>query len=240
MRRWLEDWLALLLPAACARCETPIASEVLCEACAPCLPVLRVDGCLRCQRPTPRGAELCSACRGRRSPLRACLAEVPFEGEPADWIRRFKYPARGLAGLDPAPGALAERWILAAAARAAALGPCAAVVPIPLHPRRLRRRGFDPAALLARRVAKARSVPLQPLLARLRDTPSQTGLGRAARRRNVAGAFAARGSVAGERIWLVDDVVTTGATLEAAARALRRAGAREVIGLAAARTPGPD
>ena len=75
-------------------------------------------------------------------------------------------------------------------------------------------------------------------LRRVRDTGSQTGRGRAERRRNVRGAFAANGR-APERIWLVDDVVTTGATLEEAARALRRAGARVVIALCAARTPAP-
>jgi predicted amidophosphoribosyltransferase len=77
------------------------------------------------------------------------------------------------------------------------------------------------------------------LLARLRDTPSQTGLSRRARRRNVRGAFRALGP-APARVWLVDDVVTTGATLWEAARVLRRAGAREVVALCAARTPAPD
>ena len=74
------------------------------------------------------------------------------------------------------------------------------------------------------------------LLVRLRDTPSQTGLDAAARRRNVLGAMRARHS-APERVWLVDDVITTGATLREAARALRAAGARRVVALAAARTP---
>ena len=106
-----------------------------------------------------------------------------------------------------------------------------------MHPRRLRGRGFNPAAVAARHAARALSLELRSTaLQRVRDTPSQTGLGRRERRRNVRGAFRARGAVP-ERIWLVDDVVTTGATLEEAARALRRAGARQVVALCVARTP---
>jgi ComF family protein len=111
------------------------------------------------------------------------------------------------------------------------------VVPVPLHARRLRERGFSPAAQLARACARAARVPCAPvLLARRRDTPSQTGLSRAARRRNVAGAFVAR-AAAPPRVWLVDDVATTGSTLSEAARALRRAGAREVLGVCLAHRP---
>jgi predicted amidophosphoribosyltransferase len=110
---------------------------------------------------------------------------------------------------------------------------------VPLHPRRLRGRGSTPAARRARAVGRSLGVPADPVgLRRLRDTESQTGLGRAARRRNVRGVFAARarGPVP-ERVWLVDDVVTTGSTLREAAAALRRAGVREVAAVCAARTP---
>ena len=112
-----------------------------------------------------------------------------------------------------------------------------AVVPVPLHPRRLRARGFNPACVLARALARERGIRLDPVaLRRVRDTPSQTGLDRRARRRNVRGAFVARSRVP-PRVWLVDDVVTTGSTLGEAARALHRAGARSVVGICAARTP---
>ena len=125
---------------------------------------------------------------------------------------------------------------LEAGARAPTPGPDL-VVPVPLHPRRLRARGFNPATLMARSLARDLRVRLDPVaLGRVRDTPSQTGLDRRARRRNVRSAFVARVRVP-PRIWLVDDVVTTGSTLGEAARALRRAGARSVVGICAARTP---
>ncbi len=110
-------------------------------------------------------------------------------------------------------------------------------MPVANHPRRLRARGFNPASELARAIARPIGARLAVgALERVRDTPTQTGLDRAARRRNVRGAFRARAPLPA-RIWLVDDVVTTGSTLAEAARALRRAGARTVIGLCAARTP---
>jgi len=115
------------------------------------------------------------------------------------------------------------------------------VVPIPLHRRRRRRRGFNQAELLARMVSRRLAVPLETrTLRRVRDTPSQIGQGKAARRRNVRGAFRCRSGrrLAGVRVLLVDEVLTTGATLAEAARALRRAGALGVTAAVLARVEG--
>jgi len=232
-----------VLPPLCASCRAPTRAEdeeALCPACRVRLPWLANLGCRLCGDAEPlRDETLCSNCvrkRGRRSPLLACTAALAFEGEAERWIYRIKYPVRGLGGLDPGARAVLRDWTRACAARAP--GPLPDwIVPVPLHPRRLRERGFNPAALIARELARETGAHFAPrALVRLRDTPSQTGLDRAGRRRNVEGAFACRkGLWLPDSLWLVDDVVTTRSTLEASARALRRAGAKRIAAVCLAR-----
>jgi len=225
-RALLDDAVALLLPPICPRCRRGVAAPAL---CAPCRAVFA--------RPPadPRAAS--------HAGVDALSAAASFVDELADWMHRFKYPERGWRGLDPAPGALIEALLREEAATLAREGGCFdAVVPVPLHPRRVRERGFDPVYALARVAARALGAPLvASALVRTRPTASQTGLDRAGRRRNVAGAFAApareRARLRGATLLLVDDVVTTGATLHAAAVALRSVGAARVVGLCVARTP---
>jgi len=223
MRELLRGLFDLVLPPICGRCGGA---------------VLRGEAfCRSCERAFPRGEDNEPPPPG----LAACVAAVSYEGEILHWIRRFKYPRPGISGLDPAATSAARSFIREAAARAPGPPP-QLLVPVPLHPRRLRSRGFNPTALLARAIARELGVPLDPAaLLRVRDTESQTGLDRAARRRNVRGAFRAhRRLSAPPRVWLVDDVVTTGSTVAEAARVLRRAGAREVTAVCAARTPRPQ
>ncbi|MBQ1784103.1 MAG: ComF family protein [Gammaproteobacteria bacterium] len=111
------------------------------------------------------------------------------------------------------------------------------LIPIPLHPKRQAERGFNQAQLLCEEWSKALNITTEPLLVRTQDTPHQAGLKAAARRRNLRRAFAVSGEVKGLRLVLVDDVMTTGSTLFAAARVLRAAGAAEVRALVLARTP---
>jgi ComF family protein len=214
--------------------------HALCAACARALERPDPGACALCQDAGPRAPDaLCAACAAAPALLDACIAAAWFTGAAAGWVRRFKYAAPGLRGLDPAASAVAYALIREAAARLPGPRP-GAIVPVPLHPARIRRRGFQPAALLAEAAGAALGIPVRTrALARTRDTPSQTGLDRAARRRNVAGCFALAGSAAPECVWLVDDVVTTGATLGEAARALRKGGARHVAALCLARTPAP-
>lgn len=209
----------------------------LCARCAARLPRIPRGSCALCQElPAAPDRQLCAVCALRRSPLDACIAGTWFTDEAAAWIRRYKYPPRGLqaqSGQDRAR----VRALLAESTAWRPLAPPDCVVPVPLHAARLRRRGFNPAAAIARQLAREAGAPIaHGALARTRDTPSQTGLGRAARRANVRGAFRAR-RLDAATVWLVDDVVTTGATLEECARVLRAAGARQVVALCAARTP---
>ncbi len=167
----------------------------------------------------------CEAC----APLLEALPSGPslygYGGPLAEAIRALKY-ARRLDYL-PVLGAL-----MCEGARRHA-GKVDAVVPVPMHPRRLRRRGFNAAELLAEPLARALAVPLSPThLVRLRDTAVQASLGEAEREANVRGAFEGRSVPA--RVLLVDDVRTTGATLRAATGALYRGGARQVRVLALA------
>jgi ComF family protein len=210
---------------------------MLCTACDARLPRLPAHGCPLCQRSGTRGAR-CGACAAQASPLAACTAAAAYAGDVELWIQRFKYPRRGWRGIDPAPlGVL--RQLIVEAARAAPGASPDCVVPVPLHPRRLRERGFNPAALLARQVVRVRGGRFDvSLLERVRDTPSQTGLTRRARRANVRDAFRVRAQPP-RCIWLIDDVVTTGSTLDEAARALRRTGVGEVSAICIARTPEP-
>ncbi|HSJ95487.1 MAG TPA: double zinc ribbon domain-containing protein, partial [Myxococcota bacterium] len=165
--RALRALLDLLLPRACARCGREEGSgAALCPPCRAALPRLA---------PGPAPAP--------PAPLDAWCAEVAFAGEIEDWIHRFKYPAPGLAGLDARPLALVEALVAGAAERLPGPRP-ALVVPVPMHPRRRRARGFHPAGVLARAVARRLDAPLAlEALVAVRETASQTGLDRAARRR---------------------------------------------------------
>jgi ComF family protein len=217
--RPFEALLDFLLPTVCAGCGAAHSGAFpLCAACSARLP--------RCTQPiaTPTAA------------LATCVVAVEFREPVEGWVHRFKYPRPGIAGIDVSSGAVVRALVLEAAARVPGPSPDI-VVPIPLHPRRLRARGFNPAGLLASHLARAHALPCEArTLRRVRDTPSQTDLDRRARRDNVRDAFRCVGRVPA-RIWLVDDVVTTGATLAEAARALRRAGAQQVLGVALAATP---
>jgi ComF family protein len=160
------------------------------------------------------------------------LSVGPYEGGLRFLIHELKFRGR-----ERVAERLAER-ILQVPGFEGVLSPDAVLVPVPLHPRRWRERGFNQSELLANALGRRSGRPVAAkTLVRRKDTAPQTGLTRAGRRSNVAGAFAVRhrGSVAGRVAVLVDDVVTTGATARACADALRAAGATDVRLLTAAR-----
>jgi ComF family protein len=180
----------------------------------------------------PAAGPACGRCRRGLSPFARGASLGPYEGALRLVLHELKYRGRRRAA-----GRLA-RALLESPAALAVLEPGVLLVPVPLHPRRRRERTFNQAELLAMALGGGRSLPVcRDALVRLKDTPAQTGLSAAARRRNVEGAFAVRrpARVAGRVVVLVDDVLTTGATTRACATALRRAGAAEVRLLTVAR-----
>lgn len=225
-----------LWPPRCLLCREPGAGgRDLCPACAARLPWSRA-ACHRCALPLeaeiPAGADapVCGECLRRPPPLDAVRATFLY-GFPVDrLLPRLKFH-----------GDLAAGRLLAAAmaATCAQMPRPDALLPLPLARARLRRRGYDQARELARPLARALGLPLlDGVLLRRRDTAPQSTLDAAARRRNLRGAFVVpAGAGPPAHVVLVDDVMTTGATLHAAARALRRAGVARVDAWVCARAP---
>jgi len=233
-RRLVEPVLAVVFPAACPACARPLAHPTrgpLCDACWDALPRHR-GGLCGCGLPLPAALVVCGRCRRGRQPFTSGLSLGPYEGPLRTVIHELKYRGKRRVAKRLAEALLAEPGT------DALLGTSDLLVPVPLHPRRRRERGFNQAELLAEELGRRVGRPCAPAaLVRRKDTAPQAGLSAAARRRNVAGAFAVRGQgqVAGRVIALVDDVLTTGATAQACARALLAAGAAEVRLLAVAR-----
>ncbi|ACG71489.1 phosphoribosyltransferase [Anaeromyxobacter sp. K] len=225
LRAAVRALLDLVYPPRCAACGEPVTEEPFCDVCAGALEPVP-PGCDRCGAPGPGPA--CGACLAAPPAFDAVRAGGLFGGPLADAVHALKYGGR------PDLARPLGAWL---AARIS-LPPGAAVVSVPLGRARRIERGYDQAALLAdalARAAGARGRRLRGALRRARETAPQVGLGRAERARNVEGAFLAGPAVAGRDLVLVDDVVTTGATADAAARALRAAGARSVTVVALAR-----
>ena len=224
MRNLGAALLDLLFPPRCAACdEAPPEVPPFCATCAGAVDPVP-PGCPRCG--SPGLAATCAPCRAAPPAFAAVGAGGLLGGPLADAIHALKYGDR------PEAAGPLGRWL---ATRVAA-PPGAVVAWIPLARRRRIARGYDQAMLVAAAYARASGRPLlRGALRRTRETPPQVGRDRAARAANVAGAFAADRRVAGRQVLLVDDVVTTGATADAASRALLAAGARGVVAVALAR-----
>lgn len=219
-----------LLPRRCLACDAGAGAHAdLCAACLAGLPWIDV-ACLRCGVPLPAPSDACGACLARAPPVAATRACLLYAAPVDGLLPRLKF-AGDLACARTLGTLMAQR--LRDAPRPDVL------VPVPLHAARLRSRGFDQALELARPLARALGVPLDAgLLRRTRATAAQSRLDKPARSRNVRGAFAvARTQALPARVALVDDVMTTGATVHAAARALRRAGVGHVEAWVCARVP---
>ncbi|MFC3286339.1 ComF family protein [Litchfieldella rifensis] len=235
----VDSLLRHALPGHCAFClGTAERGAPWCEPCLMALP-WNLPACPRCAEPMAAGvievANVCGACL--RHPPSFARARVPlrYQGDVAILVQRFKFSASPRAGtllltlLETALRSELDQPVDSGTAWPQAL------VSVPLHFRRARQRGFDQADWLTRRLARHLGVPCHGAR-RLRMTPTQRGLKREERQANLRHAFEVRGPLP-SRVALVDDVMTTGATLEALAQACLAAGADEVEAWAVARTP---
>lgn len=230
--------LDLLFPPRCIACREPTdVAHGLCPACWRETPFVAGPVCERCGVPVPEGPgparELrCTGCLARPRAWDRGRAALLYDGTARSLVLALKHADR----LDLARPLSA--WMARAGAELLAEGPV--LVPVPLHWRRFLSRRANQSAELARAIARGAGLSMAPgLLRRTRATGSQEGRNRAAREEGVRGAFAvparARGAVAGGRFLLVDDVMTSGATLSEAAATLKAAGAAAVDVLVAAR-----
>jgi ComF family protein len=233
-RKLVDPVLALIFPAECPACTRPVSRPTrgpLCDACWAELPRHRGSLCA-CGLPVSASVARCGRCRRGINPFAQGASLGPYEGSLRVLLHELKYRGRRRLARR-----LADALVEEPAARGVLEG-ADALVPVPLHPERRRERGFNQAELISAALSRRTGVALvASALVRRKDTAPQTGLSAAARRGNVRGAFAVRRrpQVAGRCLVLVDDVLTTGATAEACARALVDAGASEVRLLSVAR-----
>lgn len=218
-RPFFKHNLLCRLPQRCRLCGGTARGIGLCASCHADLPWLPAAHCPSCALPSHDG-QICGAC------LR----------HPPPWLRTrcallYDFPVDGLVGALKYRGELSLAPILAnCLAGSVDRAAIDALLPLPLHPARLAARGFNQAMELARPLARRLRLPLLHAAARrIRDTPPQAELDRAARLKNLRGAFSVRQAlITGRRIAIVDDVMTSGATMGELARTLQQAGAAEV------------
>lgn len=214
LNNWWGALLDIIYPPRCPVCRQPV--DVHGAWCPVCL------------APVLAGHELNLAGR-RLAALASCRVVCDYAAGVKTLLHQLKFRGSTRAGISLA-------WLLAARPDVLRQGGIQAVVPVPLHPGRLAERGYNQTELIFRRWSERQGWPWLDTLVRTRPTVPQWELVPAERRRNVRGAFALThpGAIRGKTILLVDDIVTTGATMNECAKVLRRGGAAKVIGLALA------
>jgi ComF family protein len=221
--------LDLIFPPRCPGCGR--LGELFCTECRGLIQPMPLLACRLCGRSLPFALlpdPLCVNCYNRATSLSGIRSTALYAHPLRDAIHQLKYE-NGTALAAPLAAYMADAW--------SRFGLTAdVIVPVPLHRKRVAERGYNQSALLGRELGRAVGVHVdETVLFRQKHTRQQVGLGMEERRANVADAFALRGDVAGQRVVLVDDVCTTGSTLEACATVLRAAGAASIWGFTLAR-----
>ncbi|MEK7679764.1 MAG: ComF family protein [Deltaproteobacteria bacterium] len=222
----LNELINILIPPVCALCERGAAKTAFCQRCEAEFEKKRITGpaCVSCCMPFPSKeapAHRCSSCIRSEPPFSVAWSAYRYDSILLDAVHGLKYSgttilAKGLGDL------------LARAITARLPGRFDLIAPVPLHPKRLKDRGFNQSLLIARRISKLLGTPLDCFnLVRVMETEPQVNLRAKERKNNVRGAFAIKNSAVfkGRRVLLVDDVYTTGATLCECSKALKKAGA---------------
>lgn len=218
-----------LLPQDCLLCGAASGATVLCPACATDLPQLPTPRCPRCALPAPSGG-VCGRCLAAPPHYDAALAVYSYAFPIDKLVQAFKYGHRLALGA----------WFGSRLAELATDCRADLIVPMPLHPLRLRERGFNQALELARVVSRGNRIPIDArTCTRFRQTATQADLPWRERAGNVRGAFRCASDLTGRRLLLVDDVMTTGASLDELARTVKLHGAAQVTLLVLARALPP-
>ena len=230
--------LHFLWPQVCAHCREDLPKDALSPLCLPCrpkLPPVTRPYCERCAEPLLAGKAHCSRCSGRLFACSMIRAAFRYEEAAVSLVHSFKFRGRRDAART------AGEWMAAALPDLPELGRPDALVPMPLHPRRRRERGYNQAKLLAEGLSPFADAPVEELALRCKETRPLWALRRDQRHDALKGAFACPrpADVAGRRLWIVDDVCTSGASLENCAEALLAAGAASVRGFVFARQAQP-
>lgn len=208
----------------CLLCGAQTGREPLCPGCIAELPAL-AESCPRCALPSPAAA-VCGSCLNRPPHFDATLALWRYEFPCDRLVQALKYRAQ-----------LALAGFFARSLVSLPLPEVDVVLPMPLHPKRLAGRGFNQALEIARGLARNLGRPIEPRgVLRVKDTPPQAELPYEERAKNVRGAFLCKLDLSGASVAVLDDVMTTGATLNELARTLKRAGATRVENFVIART----
>lgn len=237
-RNYIEAALQLVLPDRCRVCgrfTAQSAHQALCSKCLQNVHFISLPTCQSCGR-SLGGVVLpgqhCAACLSRQPPWTRCISLVRYGSPVSELLHRLKYQAD--TSVLPAVRTIVAEAV--ADTQLANLSPPELVVPVPLHPVRLKERGLNQSVLLAKAIFPSSTLSCS-VLYRQRATIPQTGLTGAQRRRNLRGAFVVdrKAALAGKTIYLVDDVFTTGTTVGECCRALKRSGATEIYVVTLAR-----